>query len=285
VDNAAPAPHSGAPHGARNDLALRVFSAAVLVPLVLVVTYFGGWLFVAFWAVAAFGILWEWHNLVFPARQASFLVSGGVVIAAAAVLAGMGRFGVAAIVVLIGVAAAAATSTPGRRLWAAGGMIYATAALAGPTLLRHDAGLGFVALIFLFAVVWSCDILGYFVGRAVGGPKLWPKVSPGKTWSGAIAGTVGAVGVGAATAYAAGIPNVPAIFAVALVLSVMSQAGDLFESALKRRFAAKDTGALIPGHGGLMDRLDGFLAAALAAALIGLARQGPDMPAHGLLIW
>jgi phosphatidate cytidylyltransferase len=285
VDDATPAPHAGASHGARNELALRVVSAAVLVPLVLAVTHVGGWLFVALWAVAASGILWEWHNLVFPDRKPFFLIAGGVAIAAAAVFAGMGRFGAAALVVLTGVAAAVATSAAGHRRWAAGGVIYAAAAIAGPTLLRHDSALGFTAIIFLFAVVWSTDIFGYFVGRAVGGPKLWPTVSPGKTWSGAVAGTVGAVAIGGTAAYIAGIANVVPVLAVALVLSVISQAGDLFESALKRQFSTKDTGALIPGHGGLMDRLDGFLVAALAAALIGLARRGPDVPAHGLLIW
>jgi phosphatidate cytidylyltransferase len=138
---------------------------------------------------------------------------------------------------------------------------------------------------FLFAVVWATDILAYFTGRAFGGPLLWARVSPKKTWSGALGGLIGAGAAGIAVAYGSGIGNLAAIATLALLLSVLSQAGDLFESAVKRRFAAKDASGLIPGHGGVMDRLDGFMVAALAAAVIGIVRQGFDAPAHGLLLW
>jgi phosphatidate cytidylyltransferase len=152
-------------------------------------------------------------------------------------------------------------------------------------LLRRDAALGFAAILFLFVIVWLTDITAYFVGRAVGGPKLLPRVSPNKTWSGAIGGTAAGVAGGVAVASQFGIAKLGVAALVALVLSVVSQAGDLAESAIKRQFNAKDASQLIPGHGGLMDRLDGFVAAAVAGALIGLARGGFDAPARGLMVW
>ena len=123
------------------------------------------------------------------------------------------------------------------------------------------------------------------VGRAIGGPLLWPQVSPNKTWSGALGGLAGGVAGGTLVAYASGMGRLAAVGVIALVLSALAQAGDLLESAIKRRFGAKDTGRLIPGHGGLMDRLDGFLVAPLAALLIGVLHQGTAAPAHGLLVW
>ena len=137
----------------------------------------------------------------------------------------------------------------------------------------------------VFAIVWTTDVLGYFAGRAFGGPKLWPAVSPKKTWSGAIAGTVGAVVVALLVAAQFGSFDRIAIIAVALLLSIMAQAGDLFESWVKRRFDAKDSSHIIPGHGGVMDRLDGFWAAAVVGCVVGLLRGGFDEPARGVLIW
>src|SRR5262249_5983935 len=152
-------------------------------------------------------------------------------------------------------------------------------------VLRSDAQYGFLAMIFLFAVVWGTDILAYFVGRAVGGPKLAPWISPKKTWSGAIGGVAAAIAAAIAVAFAGGLSNMAAVALLAAALSIVSQAGDLFESALKRRFDVKDSSQLIPGHGGLMDRLDGFLTAAVAATLIGLAHGGLASAARGLLVW
>jgi phosphatidate cytidylyltransferase len=137
----------------------------------------------------------------------------------------------------------------------------------------------------LFAIVWTTDILGYFAGRAFGGPKVWPAISPKKTWSGAIAGALGAMIVAIAVSGLFGSFNKLAIVIVALLLSVLAQLGDFFESWVKRQFGAKDSSNFIPGHGGVMDRLDGFWAAALAGCLIGLLRGGFDAPAHGLLVW
>lgn len=169
--------------------------------------------------------------------------------------------------------------------WIFSGVVYAAAMFAAPVLLRGDAAFGLLAIVLLFAIVWSTDIFGYFAGRAIGGPKLMPAVSPKKTWSGAIAGTLGAMIVAVLVAKLFGSFNTVAIAAIALLLSVCGQMGDLFESFVKRKFGVKDSSQLIPGHGGVMDRLDGFWAAALVGCIIGLARGGFDAPARGLLVW
>lgn len=171
-----------------------------------------------------------------------------------------------------------------RGLWLAAGALYAVVTLLAPLTLRADAGYGFLAIVFLFAIVWMTDIMGYMVGRAVGGRKLWPAISPNKTWSGAIGGVAGALVAGLGVATWGALPLVP-IAILAMILSMVAQGGDLLELAIKRKFGAKDTSDLIPGHGGVMDRLDGFIAAALVAAVIGVLRGGPDAAARGLLVW
>jgi len=170
-------------------------------------------------------------------------------------------------------------------LWLAAGFIYAGLLFAVPVILRSDASFGLAAILLLFAIVWATDILGYFAGRAFGGPKLWPAVSPKKTWSGAVAGTLGSTVIAVAIASFFGWFHAGTFIVVALLLSAVAQLGDLMESWIKRKFGAKDASQLIPGHGGVMDRLDGFWAAALLGCLIGLARGGFDAPARGLLIW
>ena len=196
-----------------------------------------------------------------------------------------GRVGTALVSVAIGAAVAAALARAGRRGWSAAGVGYAAASLFGRSAAGAMPDYGFVAIVFLFAVVWVTDIFAYFAGRAIGGPKLWPRVSPKKTWSGAIGGAGAGDGRRVVTALMRGSATCRQSALLALVLSVVSQAGDLLESAVKRRFGAKDASHLIPGHGGVMDRLDGFLAAVLAAAIIGATRGGVDASARGLLVW
>jgi phosphatidate cytidylyltransferase len=169
--------------------------------------------------------------------------------------------------------------------WIVAGIAYAGVLLVAPLVLRSDSEFGLLAMLILFGVVWTTDVLGYFAGHAFGGPKLMPTISPKKTWSGAIAGTLGAMIVAVLLAKSFGSFHVIAIALVALLLSMMAQLGDLFESWIKRRFGAKDASQLIPGHGGVMDRLDGFWAAALVACVIGLLRGGFGNPAAGLLVW
>jgi phosphatidate cytidylyltransferase len=269
----------------RGNLLLRIVSSLLLAPIAIAAAYFGGMIFMAFWALAALAVLWEWDTLVCADERNAVLATGAVAIAGAALLMAIGRSGVAMALIALGFFAVAVLSSRLRRVWCAAGLVYAAALLIAPVLLRHDAGSGFAAIIFLFAVVWLTDIAAYFAGRGIGGPKLMARVSPNKTWSGAIGGTLAGVLGGVAVARGFGIAELASVAVVALLLSVVSQAGDLVESAIKRHFNAKDASQLIPGHGGLMDRLDGFVAAAAVGAVIGIAHGGFDAPARGLMVW
>jgi phosphatidate cytidylyltransferase len=279
--------------GAASNFTLRVISAAVLAPAALACTYAGGWLFLAVCAIAAGVILWEWTAMVAHSGDPRILAPGFVALAAGAVLVGFDRPETAVAVMAIGAALAGLATGTWRSVsrpaasvgWAVSGVAYAGVALLGPALLRRDPEWGVTALLFLFATVWITDIFAYLCGRAIGGPLLWPRISPKKTWSGALGGLVGGVVAGVGVAYASGVGRLGIVGVMGLLLSVLAQAGDLGESAVKRRFGAKDASHLIPGHGGLMDRLDGFLVAAIAALLIGLVHAGIAAPARGLLVW
>jgi phosphatidate cytidylyltransferase len=170
------------------------------------------------------------------------------------------------------------------RIWAVAGFLYAAAAQLASVLVRLDPDKGLSALILVLLVVWATDIGGYFAGRAIGGPKLWPRVSPKKTWSGAIGGFVASLLVAIGFS-ASGLGKMLPLVILAAMLSVAAQFGDLFESAVKRRFGVKDSGHIIPGHGGVMDRLDGFVAAIVLAAIFGVLRGGVDGAGHALMVW
>jgi phosphatidate cytidylyltransferase len=274
---------------------VRVGSALVLVPLALGSAYLGGLFFAVFWGAAAVVVTWEWMLLVSGDDRRSVLMIGvaavglAVTLAASAADADVGLRGIrlvaACIVLVMGMLAAAIIAPRGAAFWVAAGIPYAGAVGLAPTILRADIELGFLAILFLFAVVWSTDIAAYFVGRTIGGPKFAPRFSPKKTWSGCMGGVIGAVAAGMLVVKIGDAGNVFAAASLAIALSIFAQAGDLLESALKRRFGAKDSSNLIPGHGGLMDRLDSFVAAAVLACIIGLVRGGIASPASGLLIW
>jgi phosphatidate cytidylyltransferase len=269
----------------RSNLVLRIVSSLVLAPVAIAAAWFGGVVFVAFWTIAAVIVLWEWQTLVCGHDRNSVLTVGAAALIGAAAVLIVGWFGIAIALVALGGFAIAALASRERRGWCVAGLVYAATILIAPVLLRRDASFGFAAIMLLFVIVWLTDIAAYFAGRAIGGPKLMPRVSPKKTWSGAVGGTlagvVGAVGV----AHMSSVASLAAVAGVALVISVVSQGGDLLESAIKRRFNTKDASQLIPGHGGLMDRLDGFVAAAVAGALIGLMHGGLHAPARGLMVW
>ncbi|WP_445493316.1 phosphatidate cytidylyltransferase [Rhodopseudomonas sp. RCAM05734] len=168
--------------------------------------------------------------------------------------------------------------------WIVVGVIYAFAALLASVVVRLDPLWGFAALMFVLLVVWVTDIGGYFAGRGIGGPKLWPRISPKKTWAGAIGGLVLSLAVAAGFAWF-GVGRLLPLLALAAVLTVVSQLGDLFESAVKRNFGVKDSSHIIPGHGGLLDRFDGYVFAVVVAALIGFLRGGADGVGRGLMVW
>jgi phosphatidate cytidylyltransferase len=281
-----------APESATRNFRRRLVSALVLAPLALACAYSGGVLFLLVCLMAATAILWEWTGLV--QRHGAdwrYFAPGLAALLLAATAIDLGRLpqGIAAIALGTMVTGAIAfwypRSTLNAALWAASGVIYASIVLVCPVLLRDDPDYGLAALLFLFATVWATDVFAYLTGRTLGGPLLWPRLSPNKTWSGALGGLLGGVAAGVAVAYASAGTRGAVAGVLALLLSIVAQGGDLFESAVKRRFGVKDSGHLIPGHGGVMDRLDGFLVAALAAVLIGILRQGVAAPARGLLAW
>lgn len=256
-----------------------------MAPLALAAAYFGGWPFGLFWLAASCAIWWEWLGLL-GARDNRMLLAAGIVAFAGALLAAMliRSMPLALAIVLCGAALAAAVASH-HRGWAGAGILYAGLLLVAAIGLRADVGAGLLAILLLFAIVWGTDIFAYFVGRAVGGPKLAPAISPNKTWSGAVGGLLAALAAGLAVLRPIGIESILGAGLIILLLSAVSQGGDLFESHVKRLFQAKDAGTLIPGHGGVMDRLDGFIAAVVVAYIVGVLRGGWEAPAQGLVRW
>jgi phosphatidate cytidylyltransferase len=276
--------NAGGPARQMSNLQLRVISSVVLIVAVLAVTYLGGVAFRLLAALIAGAIFYEWSAMSRGAASARYQLVAAVLLAVVllALLLGYSALGV---FVLLGLSVAASlldSGIGGQGLWTPAGLAYAGLSGLSLALLRDGDQTGLTAILFLFAVVWATDIAAYFVGRSLGGPRLAPAISPGKTQSGAIGGAVGGVIAGIALAAFAGLGNLPLLALVAFLLSVVSQAGDLFESWVKRRHGVKDSGTLIPGHGGVMDRVDGLVAAAFALYAIGSMLGSADKPAQAL---
>ena len=260
------------------ELALRVLSGLVLAALALGAAWLGGLAFTLLWTIAAVVVAHEWFGVVGAARRGGLAwIAALVGLSVAGVPAERG--GVLALVPWLVVALAAlltlALARPaGLRPWAGLGVLYAGVIAIAPAALRHDPAHGLTAILWIFAVTWIADITAYFTGRALGGPKLWPRVSPGKTWSGAIGGALGGtlggwlVATGAERVLGGTWYQGATLVALSLCGSLAAIGGDLVESALKRRFGAKDAGTLIPGHGGVLDRLDSFWAVSLLALAV-----------------
>ncbi|MFN3933731.1 phosphatidate cytidylyltransferase [Parvibaculum sp.] len=272
--------------GRTGDLKIRIASALVLAPLVLGAVWLGGWFFVGMLAIAAVLMSREIAGLLFGEASAGRSALLAVTALAALALAGAGLTTAALAAGAAGLAfALAARSWTGQPLWPA---LFAYPYLILPLValvwLRSDPGLGLAAILWLLATVWAIDIFAYFAGRFIGGPKLAPKISPKKTWAGLIGGMAGAAAVAIVTWNWLGSGSLAALIGIAIMLTVVEQAGDFAESALKRRSGVKDSGHLIPGHGGILDRVDGLVAVALAAALMAIFNNAAN-PAAGVLIW
>lgn len=279
-ENSPAIPETG--KGASN-LFMRVAAALVLAPLTIAIAWIGGWPWICLVTAAGALLYAEWLMIVGASRNRLIIAAGLSALVIAGILMMTGRTDFAVAVLAVGTVLAAILAS-GQRLWVAGGMVYAAAAVVASILVRLDANAGFLALMFVLLIVWVTDIGGYFAGRGIGGPKLWPRVSPKKTWAGAIGGLVLSLAVAAVFALL-GFGRMLPLLLLGTVLSVVSQLGDLFESAVKRRFGVKDSSHIIPGHGGLMDRLDGFVAAIVFAAFIGFMRGGLDGVGRGFLVW
>jgi phosphatidate cytidylyltransferase len=268
--------------GARN-LLLRVAAALVLAPSAIAIAYVGGWLWTVLVTLAAIGLFVEWLMIVGAAGELRVTAVGIAALVGVGLCLVFGRVETALLAAALGLAVVVWLS-PELRGWTAAGFAYAAAAQSASVVMRHDAEKGFVALLFVLLVVWVTDIGGFFAGRGIGGPKLWPRISPKKTWAGAVGGFAASLVVAAGFA-AFGLGKSVPLLLTGAALSIVSQLGDLFESAVKRRFGVKDSSHLIPGHGGLMDRLDGFVAAVVLAAIFGALRGGMDGAGRGLMIW
>jgi phosphatidate cytidylyltransferase len=268
-----------APVHPNRELSVRVGSALVLALLALGGAVLGGWAAAVVIAAAAAIAHVEWAGITERAYWPAAAFTAALVVALAVFAAGHPEFALAIAAVSILVAAATSHS-----IWRAAGIFYAAILGFGLIAIRLSEPLGLVGILFVFAVVWATDTGAFFVGRGLGGARLWPRVSPNKTWSGAIGGIVAGVAAGLVVLAVARLPVTPMSALVAGALAVAAEAGDLFESALKRTFGTKDAGRLIPGHGGLMDRVDGLLAAAGIGALVGFAHAGASV-GQGLVAW
>lgn len=281
-----------------SDLSARVVSAAVLAAVAIITARSGGNLFVLVWYVAGFAIHWEWQRLTGGARLGGRLAAGGIVLLVCAYIVQSDEMSWvwfvrqsnklywAVIVLGAGAGLMGLLAGRGKRVWAASGMLYAGMLVISVTSLRESFPFGARAIIWLFATVWATDCFAYFGGRLIGGPKLWPQISPSKTWSGTVSGIL----FGGVTGTLVSIRDLPEphqilpILILSFAAAALSQAGDAFESGVKRHFGTKDSSNLIPGHGGFMDRLDGFIAAAVFAFAVGVVRNGPSV-AGGLFYW
>jgi len=268
---------------ASRNLVMRVASALVLIPLAIAAAYAGGWYWTALVTLCAIGLFVEWLMVTGAAGNAPLLVTGASMLAISAPFLALRNVEIALLVLALGLVAVGIRSSAPRS-WAIAGFLYAAAAQVASILVRLDRSEGFVALVFILLVVWCTDIGGYFAGRAIGGAKLWPRVSPSKTWAGATGGFILSLVVAGGFAMA-GFGRTGPLLMLAAGLSVASQLGDLFESAIKRRFGVKDSGHIIPGHGGLMDRLDGLVAAVVVAAIFGILRGGAGGVGTALMVW
>jgi len=247
----------------------RFLSAVILGPIVVILAWAGGWPFAVLVVVAGMVMVHEWSRVIDGRgiTRDSLLHGAVVLVTAGLALAGYPLLGL----VVIGLGTLAAVRLATERHHAAQWPLLGTPYVALPVLsliwLRQDAVNGARHVIWLLGVVWVTDTAAFFAGRALGGPKLAPGISPNKTWSGLVGGVIAAglwgLAVSVMTADIAALPLV----AFSAALGAWSQVGDLAESALKRRFGLKDSGTIIPGHGGLLDRVDGLLFAAPVAAL------------------
>ncbi len=256
---------------ARPEIFYRLASAVVLIGVALSITWFGGYSFEILCELGAVLLLFEYMRICGPK------ISFGIRIATMALLVLFmlawitDQVTVSLIIATAGIAVLSVSQLISRKnLWAPIGLAYAILPFCALTLFREGEEAGLFIIFLLFGCVWGADSLAYFAGRAIGGPKLAPKISPNKTWAGFFGGLAGALIVSWVIAAWFGYSITTKFIVLVLGLAIISQIGDLAESALKRHFDVKDSGNLIPGHGGVLDRIDGLVAASVGLLVIGL---------------
>ena len=267
-----------------SDLGPRFGSAAVLIALTATALYIGSYFFAAVVGAVFAGAYREWEVMVSRAP----LTSSGMMLIGLVALSGLvfPFFGPLGTVVVIAIACVLATAARGEGVWwrVLGLVIYGAIIIAA-LAMRGDTLAGVWAGVYLGTVVWMTDSAAFFTGRQIGGEKLAPDISPSKTWSGALGGL--ALGTGAGLLVWIIATDSPWWIGLVLsaVISILGQLGDLGESAVKRHFRIKDSGDIIPGHGGLMDRLDSLTFGVLLVLLVGSLHAGFGSVAEGLLYW
>lgn len=254
-----------------SDLAARVATGTVIVIIGLGAIWLGGWWFTLLAVAVVAGLIWELVTILGGDRDK------GLILGAAAAVALLGAkllpAGLALPLVLLVAILGIGILNRNRTLYV---VLTAFIMLAAFGLMFHRDTFGFTWMLWLVLVVAATDILGYFAGRIIGGPKFWPKVSPKKTWSGTVAGWVGAALVG--WAFLAATGSGVELVGISVALSMAAQMGDIIESAVKRRMGVKDSSALLPGHGGLWDRFDGVLGAAFVLVIVESVVAFPPAP-------
>jgi phosphatidate cytidylyltransferase len=265
------------------DFPVRMIAGLAMGAVALAFTLAGVMPFAVLVVLVAVVVSWEWGRLVHGA-EAGIVVAVQIGTAAlAGILAGIGLVGLALLALPIGAILAALLSLGRNSVFSALGVFYAGLPAVALIWLRSDISLGLLAVVFLVVIVVTADSAGFVAGRLLGRAKLWPAVSPNKTWAGLIGAVIASAIIGSLFWFIVPDASAARLATTAAVLALIAQAGDLAESALKRRFGAKDSGTIIPGHGGVMDRVDGLVA---AAAAVGIAAIVIDVhsPARALLL-
>ena len=262
----------------------RVFSALVMAPLVLWAVHVGTPVFDVVVGAGALLLAREWSRLCVGRRYRAVMAVMMVALLAVIAVIGFVGWSWAPMAIAVGAASVFAgthagmrerdpdreKAPPWGRAWAAGGFVYIALVVVSLFWIRAFDARGGLTIYWLFACVWVSDSGAYAVGRLVGGPKLAPRISPKKTWAGFIGGTILSGVAGGFAAVLIGLEHMFMLAFASMGVAVVSQCGDLFESWMKRRFKVKDSGTLIPGHGGLLDRVDGLMAASVAVWIAGV---------------
>ncbi len=257
-----------------SELPARLASALVLIPLALGAVWHGGWWLALACATFAAVMMWEWVGMSGLGPRLPLATAGAIF----GLVLGFEEPALSS-AVCFGISAAAAMlcrHTWRRALMAAGGPIYVLGMVAGLFILREGPWDGRAAALYFMSFVWASDAAAYFGGRAIGGPRLLPRESPNKTWAGGASALLACAICGYFAAGIEGVDRIAWILA-GIIISIVAQFGDLFESGLKRRFNVKDSGTILPGHGGLLDRVDGLGAVSVAGSLLMLL--WPAIPA------
>ncbi len=257
------------------DLGIRTLSSAILVPAVLLDVWLGDIWFHLLVALLAVMMAHEWSNIVHDRNSAQFALHGAGALCGAFLTVALDWPATLLVLAVISFVSIALAVLQKRKmcLWVLVGVPYVGLPAMAFVILRGQTHAGMLTIMWLFAVVWAADICAYFAGRLIGGAKLAPRVSPKKTWAGLWGAVVGGLVAGLGMGYWAGSANVLVLPVLGAVLAIVEQLGDLFESALKRHYGVKDSGRLIPGHGGILDRVDGLVAATVCLAAIVLAAR------------